>query len=705
MSKAVKILSAIGVLLVALVVAGIAILKSIDFNQYKDVIAEQAKAATGRELTIAGDLSLSLSLSPRVSVQGVTFANAPWGSDPVMLSVKRFAAEMSLIPLLSGEIEIKQVILEGVNVLAEKDKSGQANWDFGPPAPANQAPAASTSEADVVLPVINNVSLKDVNVTYKDAQAGLEYSLNLGTVDLKSGGLDAPLDLVILGAVNDQAFAIKGQLGSIGAIGGGEIIPVKLNIAALKMDVGLDGKIGVPNGNPMVDLRLKVDGNSLVETLKAVAALEPALTGLQLPVKGAFSLNTILKLDGPAKIALTDLQAAIGSLNIKGRVSADLGGARPNVDATLQMATLNLDDLLPKNDTGAASGRARIDDGRVFPADPLPLEGLKAADANVKLTIDKVIIDGMEIANLKVNLALENGRLNLDLVNAGVADGKINGSVVLDGSKNIARLKARIEASQIDYGKLLSERGLTDMASGKVDLMVDVSGNGGSVRQLMAGLNGRTRVVTENGRLESGALNIVSTDMLNMFDSKDDKTIRCAVIQFNITRGIANVHAIVFETGGISVVGTGSANLANETLNLRVDPRSKKANLATVAMVPVDIIGTFLEPDWRIDMAGAAGNVAASAARTAGAIATMGLSLLVEKVAKETVIKTDETDYCTPALAGKKVVPEKLAAAKQPAAQSSEPAPPAVTKKKKSADPLEAIGSGVASGLKNLFGD
>ncbi|HER26931.1 MAG TPA: AsmA family protein, partial [Rhodospirillales bacterium] len=508
MSKAVKILSAIGVLLVALVVAGIAILKSIDFNQYKDVIAEQAKAATGRELTIAGDLSLSLSLSPRVSVQGVTFANAPWGSDPVMLSVKRFAAEMSLIPLLSGEIEIKQVILEGVNVLAEKDKSGQANWDFGPPAPANQAPAASTSEADVVLPVINNVSLKDVNVTYKDAQAGLEYSLNLGTVDLKSGGLDAPLDLVILGAVNDQAFAIKGQLGSIGAIGGGQVFPVKLNIAALKMDVGLDGKIGVPNGNPMVDLRLKVDGNSLVETLKAVAALEPALTGLQLPVKGAFSLNTILKLDGPAKIALTDLQAAIGSLNIKGRVSADLGGARPNVDATLQMATLNLDDLLPKNDTGAASGRARIDDGRVFPADPLPLEGLKAADANVKLTIDKVIIDGMEIANLKVNLALENGRLNLDLVNAGVADGKINGSVVLDGSKNIARLKARIEASQIDYGKLLSERGLTDMASGKVDLMVDVSGNGGSVRQLMAGLNGRTRVVTENGRLESGALNI-----------------------------------------------------------------------------------------------------------------------------------------------------------------------------------------------------
>ncbi len=36
--------------------------------------------------------------------------------------VKKFAAEMSLIPLLSGQIEIKQVILEGVDVLAERGK-------------------------------------------------------------------------------------------------------------------------------------------------------------------------------------------------------------------------------------------------------------------------------------------------------------------------------------------------------------------------------------------------------------------------------------------------------------------------------------------------------------------------------------------------------------------------------------------------------
>ena len=209
MSKAVKIISAIGVLLIALVVAGIAILKSIDFNQYKGMIAEQAKAATGRDLVITGDLDLSISLTPSVAVDGVTFSNASWGSKPNMVSVKRFAAEMSLMPLLSGNIQINQVILEGVDVLAEKDKSGKANREFGAPAAASGGEGSGRGST---LPVVNSVSLKDVNVTYKDAQAGQQYALKLATVDLKSGGLSSPLDLMVKGAINGQDFSVGGQL-------------------------------------------------------------------------------------------------------------------------------------------------------------------------------------------------------------------------------------------------------------------------------------------------------------------------------------------------------------------------------------------------------------------------------------------------------------------------------------------------------------
>ena len=113
MNKWIKIGGGVVVVLIGVIVAGVAILGSMDFNQYKGLVAEQAKKATGRDLTIAGDLNLEISLNPAIAVDGVTFSNAEWGSKPEMAKVDRFAAEVSLIPLLSGQIVINRLLVEG----------------------------------------------------------------------------------------------------------------------------------------------------------------------------------------------------------------------------------------------------------------------------------------------------------------------------------------------------------------------------------------------------------------------------------------------------------------------------------------------------------------------------------------------------------------------------------------------------------------
>jgi AsmA family protein len=41
---------------------------SVDFNQYKGLIEQRVKQAMGRELTIAGDFQLALSLRPAVAI-------------------------------------------------------------------------------------------------------------------------------------------------------------------------------------------------------------------------------------------------------------------------------------------------------------------------------------------------------------------------------------------------------------------------------------------------------------------------------------------------------------------------------------------------------------------------------------------------------------------------------------------------------------
>ena len=609
MGRWVKVLSIIGVLVIAVIVAGVAILKSIDFNQYKGLIAEKAKEATGRDLKIDGKLELQISLSPKVAVEGVSFANASWGLRPQMVQVKKFAAEMSLIPLLSGQIEIKQVILEGVDVLAERGKDGKANWELGAAKPAEAKPASGGA---MTLPVVHKVSLKNVKVTYKDAVAGADYALNLETVDLSAAGSGAPLKLNVKGVVNNQAFVVAGQLGSIAELAGGGMFPLKLDVSALAATIGLDGNAGTPGGKPTTDLKLALKGASLADTLAAAASLAPQLKDVKLPVSGGYHVNAQVKLDGPTKINLENLDAAVGKTAVKGRVAANLGGARPSVDVALATDTLNLDELLPKSEGAAKPAPAAgAGDGRVFPADPLPLDGLKAADAKVKFTAKTIIVQGMQVTDVDLGVDLKSGKLHVSPLSAGFGGGKIGGDVALDASSGkSAALKAKIDVKGVDYGVVLAQRGLNDIAKGLVDANIEVSGAGGSVRQIMAGLNGSSRIVTKDGKLESGALNIVSTDLTSIFNSADDKKIICGVIDHRITKGMANTHALVFETGGISVVGTGAANLADETLKMRVEPRAKKPNIASAAMVPVNIKGTFAKPDWELDMAAAAGNVA-----------------------------------------------------------------------------------------------
>ncbi len=80
-----KVLSGVFVLAVGMVVAGVAVLKSLDFNEYRGLIAEQAKAATGRDLTIQGELNIEISMNPAIAVEGFTFDNAPWGTRPEMV--------------------------------------------------------------------------------------------------------------------------------------------------------------------------------------------------------------------------------------------------------------------------------------------------------------------------------------------------------------------------------------------------------------------------------------------------------------------------------------------------------------------------------------------------------------------------------------------------------------------------------------------
>ena len=203
--------------------------------------------------------------------------------------------------------------------------------------------------------------------------------------------------------------------------------------------------------------------------------------------------------------------------------------------------------------------------------------------------------------------------------------------------------------------------GIEEFARGYLNAEIHLQGTGRSVSDLMAGLNGKIRITTEHGQMHKQAMKLLSSDISSLipFTSKDDKQeIRCAVIDFNVNNGIAETHALVIDTGIVSALGSGKIDLATETLALYIDPRAKRTSVLELALVPLNVKGSLASPSITPDVVGSTLSTTKTATTVGIAVATGGISLLVEGLTDKLWEQfIDDTDYCALALAGDKVVP------------------------------------------------
>src|SRR5512147_528000 len=165
------VLTGIGLALLAVIALAFTILMATDFNDYRDVVQQRVKAATGRDLVIAGNIDVSLSLSPRLSAKQVSFRNAVWSDLPQMASLNEIEAQIALLPLLTGQIRIKEGVLRGGQVVVETSKDGVGNWVLDLALASAPAPSSSTATAGG-LPQIDRMAIEDVTLLYRDGESG-----------------------------------------------------------------------------------------------------------------------------------------------------------------------------------------------------------------------------------------------------------------------------------------------------------------------------------------------------------------------------------------------------------------------------------------------------------------------------------------------------------------------------------------------------
>ena len=112
-----KFLIGFGAVVAFLVVAALIAPSFINWNDYKREIAAEARKATGRDLTIDGDLDFSILPSLRLTVQNARFANIEGGSSPDMVKLKALDIQVRLFPLLQRRFEAEAITLVEPEIL------------------------------------------------------------------------------------------------------------------------------------------------------------------------------------------------------------------------------------------------------------------------------------------------------------------------------------------------------------------------------------------------------------------------------------------------------------------------------------------------------------------------------------------------------------------------------------------------------------
>jgi uncharacterized protein involved in outer membrane biogenesis len=337
-----KILIGLGVLVLLLVIAVAVGPRFVDWNAYKPRVIEAVQKATGRQLSIDGNISLSLLPSPTLSVGGVRLANLPGASAPDMAKLKSLDVSVALMPLISGNIQVTKVTLVDPVVLLEKLPDGRANWQF---VPGPQAGAQAGTTAAPGTPAPGGGSMPAISVD--------NFAIKNGTIVYRAGGTEERIESL------NASVAARSLAGPFTASGDAKLAGI---LAHFDASVGTIGG-GPTNLKLLINMAgdaaiLQFDGTAdqAAETLKGKFDAKIAEPGVLLQIVGARGLPPALtkpfmlssSIDASAKaIELPDIAVALGDDKASGKISVQ-PGAPMLIDASLAFGKLDLDKLLPE---------------------------------------------------------------------------------------------------------------------------------------------------------------------------------------------------------------------------------------------------------------------------------------------------------------------------------------------------------------------
>lgn len=385
-----KLFYAVIGLVALLIVAVIAVALFVDLNQYKGEIAAELEAATGREVTLGGDIHVTFWPSIGAAIEDVEIANAPGASDEPMLRAETIQAVVAITPLLSGEVQVESIRVVNPVLLVETLADGSSNLTFdGGAGAAGGTGSGSSSAGDGQTEVrIDEVEIVGGTVIYRDIAGGVDETIGDIALTAQARSLQGPFEA-------DGRLTARGVTTSF-AIDVGSLSRPTIPISLRLIQGDQVARLTFTGNLEAVDSAPRATGSLIVQADSMAAALAPFVADLSPAIReladDTFELDAQVTAGGDA-LSLVDLALSLGDLRATGDAEVALGEVT-EVDVALSANQIDGDRLAalfagePDVATDEANGDSQAggdgSTGEAEDGDDSPMAGLSVtADIRV----------------------------------------------------------------------------------------------------------------------------------------------------------------------------------------------------------------------------------------------------------------------------------------------------------------------------------
>lgn len=511
-------------------------------NDYKPQIEAAVLKATGRQLVLGGDLSLSVFPTIHIEAGPAELKDDPSFGQESFLRLEKASASVRLFPLLRGKVEIGAVAVSGVRLNLAVNKEGKANWVMSPPdaekpaqnAPAETGSAGGTAGPDLTAVALESLKVTDTRVSYTDMRTGQNMEFTIARL--------------VLG-------------------------PVKVGQkTALDLEAVYAGALARP-----------------VSIALSASFVLPA----------SFAEETVFDLSGKADRTEFSFNGRASTPDSRGRRMLSLSG-------DLAVGDLDLDAYTAASAGGSPKAREQAarpaSAERAGSGDEPVRDLLNSLFLDVRVQVNSVTVAKVSVSDIRATMKNDQGMFAAKPVSMNIAGGPLTVEASADARQQTLRLHTAGNWKDAEIQSLLRSLAGREHAAGNLNLDWDVNGTGLDWPVLSRSLAGSASMVLTEGVIRAFTLIPSGLPGLPAFTT-DIEQIHCSAT-WAIADGVATNNDLNIRAANMAAQGGGRINIPDQTIDYRlVVDLPLIRDLPDLRTLPVLISGSLSSPEYRIDEA------------------------------------------------------------------------------------------------------